>query len=151
MRRDTPMYPPEMLDPEADDGTMVASLDALSEAVVGHRIVSAKTVQDGSRNAGGLYGEDRGVELTLDSGRTVRLVPTSDCCAYTYAESVLLNPEKVDHVITGVGTTDGFETWHIYADLGDVLELNVAWSCGNPFFYGYGFSVQVQDPPEDPP
>ena len=43
----------------------------------------------------------------------------------------------------GVGTTDDFQTWHIYCDLGDILELDVAWSCGNPFYYGYGFDIDV--------
>ena len=44
----------------------------------------------------------------------------------------------------GVGTTDGFTRWHIYADMGDVLELEVGWSCGNPFYYGYGFNITVE-------
>jgi hypothetical protein len=51
----------------------------------------------------------------------------------------------VDHIILGVGTTDGYTTWHVYADAGDVLELAVGWSCGNPFYYGYGFTITVDD------
>ena len=43
----------------------------------------------------------------------------------------------------GVGTTGEYTRWHIYADLGDVLELTVGWSCGNPFYYGYGFYIDV--------
>jgi hypothetical protein len=54
-----------------------------------------------------------------------------------------LHPERVDHIITGVGTTGGYTTWHIYADMGDVLELSVGWSSGNPFYYGYGFDISV--------
>jgi hypothetical protein len=72
------------------------------------------------------------------------LVGNGDCCAYTELESFLLHPELVDHIITGVGTTDGYNTWHIYADIGDVLELSVGWSSGNPFYYGYGFDIQVK-------
>jgi hypothetical protein len=72
-------------------------------------------------------------------------VGSGDCCAYTELESFLLNPELVDHVITGVGTTDGYQTWHVYADMGDVLKLDVGWSCGNPFYYGYGFTIRVVD------
>lgn len=66
-----------------------------------------------------------------------------DCCAYTNLDAFLLNPELVDHIITGVGTTDAYQTWHIYCDLGDVLKLDVGWSCGNPFYYGYGFDIKV--------
>jgi len=43
----------------------------------------------------------------------------------------------------GVGTTAQYQTWHIYADWGDVLKLEVGWSCGNPFYYGYGFDIDV--------
>ena len=82
--------------------------------------------------------------ITLDDGRRVALRDTDDCCAYTELEAFLLHPERVDHIITGVGTTDGFTRWHIYADMGDVLELEVGWSCGNPFYYGYGFNITVE-------
>jgi hypothetical protein len=75
----------------------------------------------------------------------VFLVGTDDCCAYTELETFLLNVDKVDHIITGVGTTDGYTKWHIYCDFGDVLELTVGWSSGNPFYYGYGFAIIVED------
>ena len=48
-------------------------------------------------------------------------------------------------MITGVGTTDGYTTWHIYADMGDVLELSVGWSCGNPFYYAFRFHITVRE------
>lgn len=137
-------YPLEVSDPYDDDGTMQGNADDLAEAVVGHRIVSAeRKVFTYQRWPG--YG---GVELeqfviTLDNGTQVALANTDDCCAYTELESFLLHPELVDHIITGVGTTEGFEKWHIYADMGDVLELTVGWSCGNPFYYGYGFDIAV--------
>jgi hypothetical protein len=132
-------YPEELLDPYSDDGTMVESKEALAQTVVGHKIVAAEKrddLQDSWYNTTGLL-------LTLDDGRQVQMREVSDCCAYTEVEAFLLNPELVDHVITGVGTTDGYNTWHIYADAGDVLELTVGWSCGNPFYYGYGFAIQV--------
>lgn len=131
-------YKEEVLDEWDDDGTMVSSKEALEEAVVGHRIVS---VDQEWVNQG--WGRERVTMLTLDSGAKVQMVGESDCCAYTELRGFLLHPEMVDHVITGVGTTDGYTTWHIYADMGDVLELSVDWSCGNPFYYGYGFSIQV--------
>jgi hypothetical protein len=28
------------------------------------------------------------------------------------------------------------------------LELSVGWSAGNPFYYGYGFSIGVTSAPE---
>jgi hypothetical protein len=116
-----------------DDGTMPKSVDALAEAVVGHRIIDAEKV--------GSY--DGNIRLTLDDGTKVDIMSTYDCCAYTEVSAFLLDPAKVDHVITGVRTDDGYENWHIYADLGDVMELTVGWSSGNPFYYGYGFNISV--------
>jgi hypothetical protein len=137
-------YPPETLDEDSDDGTMPENVAALAEAVVGHRIVSVEKVATHPYTWNPGYVRSDTV-LVLDNGKRVSLVDTDDCCAYTELESFLLHPEMVDHVITGVGTTDGYETWHIYADLGDVLELKVGWSCGNPFYYGYGFDLVVTD------
>jgi hypothetical protein len=138
-------YPQEVLDEDSDNGTMPANVETLAEAVIGHRIVSA--VEDsyqapwyvGSKN----METKRGLVVTLDNGTQVRLSDESDCCAYTDLEAFLLHPDKVDHVIMGVGTTDEYTRWHIYADMGDVLELTVGWSCGNPFYYGYGFTIDV--------
>lgn len=126
-----------------DDGTMQANVDRLSENVVGRRIVSADRgeIPHPWRSGGTVIG----LIITLDNGKRVLLRNTDDCCAYTELENFLLHPEKVDHIITGVGTTDGFTRWHIYADLGDVLELEVGWSEGNPFYYGYGFDIVVQE------
>ena len=133
--------PPETLDPDYDDGTMPENVATLTEAVIGHRIVS---VEDGVQVADKWYGTRIATVITLDNGKRVSLVNTDDCCAYTELEAFLLHPERVDHIITGVGTTDGFTRWHIYADMGDVLELEVGWSCGNPFYYGYGFNITVE-------
>lgn len=118
-----------------DDGTMPASLERVSEAVVGHRIVAVE--QYGARWSPGLV-------ITLDDGTRARVKGVEDCCAYTQVEEFLLHADKIDHIITGVGTTDLYTTWHFYADAGDVLEMKVAWSCGNPFYYGYGFQVEVE-------
>lgn len=126
-------YPAEILGEDADDGTMPSNVDALREPVVGHRIVSAE--QSGAR-----------FTITLDNGTQVELADTDDCCAHTELDAFLLHPDRVDHIITGVGTTDGYTTWHIYADMGDVLELTVSWSSGNPFYYGYGFNITVTEP-----
>lgn len=125
-------YEEEQLHEDDDDGTMVESLKALSDEVVGHRIVSVDQ-------------EPRGIVITLDNGKRVVMVEIDDCCAYTEVEAFLLNPELIDHIIMGVGTTEGFTRWHIYADLGDVLQLTVGWSCGNPFYYGYGFDIVVKE------
>jgi hypothetical protein len=141
------LYPEESLDGFDDDGTMVSSKEALAEAVVGHRIVKAERIP---REVGTYY--TYSVEtfvITLDNGKEVRMVEQSDCCAYTDIESFLLNPELVDHMILGVGTTDGYTTWHIYADMGDVLKLDVSWSAGNPFYYAYGFNIAVEDIPKE--
>ena len=135
-------YPEEMLDSEDDDGTMPNSAAALADAVVGHRIVS---VEMGVPVVGEWWGPENATIITLDNGQRVEMVDTDDCCAYTELKAFLLNPELVDHMIMGVGTTDGYRTWHIFADAGDVLQLTVGWSCGNPFYYGYGFEIRVKD------
>lgn len=125
-------YPVEQFGPEEDDGRISENVGELETEVVGHRIIRAE------QGAGSLT-------LTLDNGKAVRLVDTDDCCAFTEVRGFTLHPEAVDHVITGVGTTDGATVWHIYADMGDILKLNVGWSCGNPFYYGYGFNIVVED------
>lgn len=124
-----------------DDGTMPENVEKLAEHVVGHKIVSAQRERDESANR--WWGDCNPFVITLDNGVKVALAATSDCCAYTDLVSFLLNVDKIDHVITGVGTTDGYTKWHVYADMGDVLELTVGWSAGNPFYYGYGFDIYV--------
>lgn len=114
------------------DETLHDNVVQLEDAVVGHRIVSAEATE---------YG---GLKITLDSGKQVFLSETNECCAYTELENFLLHPDKVDHIITGVGTTNGYTNWHIYADMGDVLELTVGWSAGTSY-YAYGFYITVEE------
>lgn len=138
-----PVYPPEVLDEyNEDNGTMPDNVETLKNAVIGHRIVSAKTERV---DRGSWYGNTEALVITLDNGKRVILADTDDCCAYTTLNSFLLQPDAVDHVILGVGTTGQYTKWHIYADFGDIMELEVGWSCGNPFYYGYGFDILVQD------
>lgn len=127
---------------------MPENVGELAEAVVGRRIVSVekgakRPVPEGGRHT--WWGRDTGTAITLDNGKRVFLVDTDDCCAYTELETFLLHADKIDHIILGVGTTEGFTKWHIYADMGDVLELTVGWSGGNGF-YGYGFDIHVVEP-----
>lgn len=136
-----PIYEEEILGTEDDDGTMVRSKNDLAQAVIGHKIVE---VRQGVKSADGFGGPLKGATLVLDNGQEVEMVGVGDCCAYTEVETFLLNADLVDHVIIGVGTTDKYNTWHIYADAGDVLKLTVGWSCGNPFYYGYGFNIRVK-------
>lgn len=133
-------YPEETLDSNDDDGTMPGNVAELAEAVVGRRIVSAEKATVEGRS----WGTASGLVLTLDDGSKVEMADTDDCCAYTALDSFLLDPNSVDHVIAGVGTTEGYTTWHIYADYGDILKLEIGWSCGNPFYYGYGFDIRVK-------
>lgn len=140
------MYPTEQLDGDYDNGTMPENVEALRERIVGRRIVSAE--KGTARVVDGPYGgfdphNAEGLIITLDNGDQVLLEDYSECCAYTTLEKFLLHPDKVEHIITGVGTTNKYQTWHIYADMGDVLELEIEWSCGNPFYYGYGFQIHV--------
>lgn len=135
-------YPVEKLDEYDDDGTMPENVDELRTAVIGRKIVHAdKGTPPKDMRYDGWH--DSGLRLTLDNGTQVWLVDTDDCCAHTYLESFFLDPASVDHRILGVGTTKEYTTWHIYADFGDVMRLSVEWSCGNPFYYGYGFKIGV--------
>lgn len=137
-------YPVEILGPDDDDGTMPENVEKLAEAVVGHRIVNVEKNAEIPK-AERYWGRSHGTAITLDSGKRVFLADTDDCCAYTELQDFLLHADKIDHIIMGVGTTDGYTKWHVYADLGDVLELTVGWSSGNPFYCGYGFDITVQD------
>lgn len=135
-------YPIESHD--EDDGTMTENVERLADEVVGHRIVKAERVE---RPVNSWWDSvtEMAFAITLDNGKKVVLADTNDCCAYTGLDNFLLHADRIDHIITGVGTTGGFQRWHIYADLGDVLELEVGWSAGNPFYYGYGFEIDVVD------
>lgn len=133
------LYPKEELSFDNDNGTIVANVNRLAESVVGHRIVKAEK----RPYCDPWYKGEQAFFITLDNGTEVRLVDTDDCCAFTYLESFLLHPERVDHIIMGVGTTEHYTRWHIYADFGDILELTTRWSAGNPFYYGYGFDIEV--------
>lgn len=134
-------YPKETLDPGSDDGTIVDNVERLEQAVVGHKIVSAE--RGSVPTSWG--GQRAGFIITLDNGKQVSLADTDDCCAYTSLDKFLLDPSMVDHIITGIGTTEQYSVWHIFADFGDIMKLEVGWSCGNPFYYGYGFDIQVID------
>lgn len=147
-------YPPDTLVTEDgyevdDDGTMPENIEALADAIVGHRIIKAEQTQVKATEFGSdsdyRWGGWEGLVLTLDDGRRVLLADTSNCCAYTSLQSFLLHPDKIDHIITGVATENGYTKWHIFADFGDVMELEVGWSSGNPFYYGYGFDIFVSN------
>lgn len=133
-------YPKETLSIRVDNGTMPENVEKLESALIGRKIKAAAygLVEEGYSR--------RAMVILLDDGTEVELYDTNDCCAYTALESFLLNAEKIDHMILGVGTTDKYDTWHIFADFGDVMEMKVGWSCGNPFYYGYGFDIRVKKP-----
>jgi len=118
-------YPTETLHEDYDDGTMPDNVDTLAAAVVGRRIISVeKDAKVKARYPSTYRPYETATVITLDDGRRVALRDTDDCCAYTELEAFLLHPERVDHIITGVGTTDGFTRWHIYADMDDTHTLN---------------------------
>jgi hypothetical protein len=143
MTRTPPNYPVEVLGENDDCGTMPENVATLAEAVIGHKIVAAVAGPVPGRYS--WQGTEMVLTLVLDNGKKVILRDTDDCCAYTALEKFMLDPSKVDHVILGVGTTEQYTRWHIYADFGDVMELQVGWSCGNPFYYGYGFDITVEE------
>lgn len=130
---------------EEDDGTMPSNIATLADAVVGQKIVKVEKGSLSVPERGYRWGASEGLIITLDNGKRVEMADTDDCCAYTALNNFLLHPDRVDHIITGVRTEGGYTHWHIYADMGDVLELEVGWSAGNPFYYGYGFDIEVKD------
>lgn len=139
------IYPPDQLAGYEDDGTMPDNVKDLENILVGRKIIKAET---GKRtyNNGWYETNQEGLILTLDNGKEFIVADTNDCCAYTQLESFLLHPENIDHAITGVETQDGYTKWFILADMNHVLDLNVEWSSGNPFYYGYGFEIAVTEP-----
>lgn len=136
-------YPIEGWGRNEDDGVMLENMRALQQEVVGERIVKAEIV--GPADDAPWYKKQKRFEITLSSGKKVFLRDTNDCCAFTELHAFLLHPESVNHVIMGVGTTEGYTKWHIFADFGDIMALTVDWSCGNPFYYVYGFEIKVEE------
>lgn len=130
--------PTEELGEYDDDGTIVNSVQELAGNIVGHRIVKVEQVVVSTT-----YYAKTVLQITLDTGKVVQVADDSDCCAYTELQAFLFNADKVDHIITGVRTEDGYGVWSFFADAGDILSLTVGWSSGNPFYYGYGFDVTV--------
>ena len=125
---------------ETENTQMEGSVEELASAVIGHRIISA--VHEGvPRDRWGNAYEDILV-LTLSNGNRVKIIDSSDCCAYTQLKAFMLSPSSINHVITSVGTSNGYTTWHIYAAMNDVLKINVAWDEGTGY-YGYGFKIKV--------
>lgn len=131
-------------DDEYEIDVMSSNVYTLAEGVVGHKIVKADWVERDFGDKYSWYGT-RQFEIELDNGRKVYLANTDDCCAYTELGDFLLNVELVDHMIMGVEADQSYETWHIYADMGDVLTLDVGWSSGNTGYYGFGFHIEVVD------
>lgn len=130
---------------ETSDETMQENAKELEDLVVGHRIVAAHVMSRKTKGFNPGYPSDEWFEIVLDNNKRVKLIDSSDCCAYTDLKDFLLNPQDLNHVITGVSTEEGFTKWHIYSDAINVLSLDVEWSEGNPYFYGYGFDIEVED------
>lgn len=139
------VYPQDTLNTDegqTDNGTMPDNVQALENALVGHRIVKAET--GFAKYHGDLWENySSGLILTLDTGQRWIIADTLDCCAYTELEKFLLHPENIAHTITSVETQDGWTKWFILADMAHVLDLDVSWSSGNPFYYCYGFDIAV--------
>jgi hypothetical protein len=134
---------PEYYDPDYDEKyeaeVMGSSVDELQNAVIGRRIVSVQK----AKYPATVYGRGEGVELTLDDGTRVLVADTDDCCAYTQVEDFKFL-EGVENAITSVNADKDFNKWFIYAGNAPVLEMDVAWSPGNPYYYGFGFEIRVE-------
>lgn len=123
-----------------DNGTMPKNVSEFSNTVIGHKIASVKrTLKKDS-----YIGKQEVTVFTLDDGSQVELINTNDCCAFTKLENIVEKLPFMDHIITDVVSSDGYSKWHIIADFGEVLELQIKWSAGNPFYYNYGFNIKVK-------
>lgn len=118
---------------------MGGSAAELEEAVVGRRILSVEK----AKYPGSVYGRGEGIRLSLDDGTTVFVANTDDCCAFTEVEDFEFL-ENTENVITSVETDEGFNKWFVYAGNAPVLEMDVAWSPGNPYYYGFGFEIRIE-------
>lgn len=139
-------YPIETLSKDDDDGIMPDNVADLASLVIGKRIVSAEVRKWEARKDPDSWHwrfNGKSLVLTLDDGTAFAIENTDDCCAYTELKAFIYHPDKVNNVITAVETEDGYTKWHVLADGADVLALTVDWSCGNPFYYGYGFDFRV--------
>lgn len=123
-----------------DDGTMEENIASFGNALIGRKIVKVEK-QEVSESE--YMSPETATVFILDNGDHVQIFNSHDCCAYTELEAVIEKLPTVDHAITGVVTSDRYDTWHILADLNEIMELNVSWSPGNPFYYGYGFYIKV--------
>jgi len=130
----------DYVSPDADDGTIVENLNSFNDALVGRRVVAVER----SKSSGRIYHSGSVTAFTLDDGSRVELSDTDDCCAYTQMEGIIEKLPDITHAITGVVSSDGYQNWHIMADFGEIMELKVGWSSGNPFYYGYGFDINVR-------
>lgn len=142
------IYPEDPLNQDVDDGTMPDNVQELEDALIGRKIVKVERRLIARNN--GYYIEDSSaIVLTLDNGQRYHVADTGSCCAYTELRSFLLHPENIDHAITSVETQDGYTKWFILADMAHVLDLEVDWSAGNPFYYSYGFDISVMEEEEN--
>lgn len=132
----------DYVSPYDDDGTIVENLNSFNDAMVGRKIVAVERIKPADRPYHSV------TTFTLDDGSCVELSDTDDCCAYTQMSGIIEKLPDITHAITGVVSSDGYQNWHIMADLGEIMELKVGWSSGNPFYYGYGFAINVR-PVED--
>jgi hypothetical protein len=129
-------------DSDYEAEVMGGNAKELQEAIVGHRIVGVDKAKPPKDQWWGR--RELAVRLTLDDGREVFIEDTDDCCAFTEVEDFKFL-EGVDNAVTSVTTEDGFSKWFIYADSVPVVDLKVAWSPGNPYYYGFGFNIIIKD------
>lgn len=123
---------------EQHDYMMLKNAEELEKLVVGQKIAEVRQVERPTR-----YNDiEKWLEIELKNGTTVQMVDSYECCAFTELNKFLLNFENIEHVITGVSTENNYETWHIYAAMGDVLTLDVGYDPSNGY-YGYGFEINV--------
>ena len=93
---------------------MPENVRELADAVVGHKIIAAEKGASVTRISEWRQPyQVTGTVLHLDNGVRVMLADSGDCCAYTELEAFLLHRKRIDHVITGVGTTGAHHLAHL--------------------------------------
>lgn len=137
---------------EYDDGQQASIKDNLEAALVGRKVVDmlprktelfALTDLEEAAEALNRTIPKGQLILVLDNGTLVRIEEQSDCCAWTSIDEVKRNLHLVDNVITSVNMSEDLCEFYILTDFGQAMHLSTSFSCGNPFYYAYGLTIEV--------
>lgn len=137
---------------EYDNGQQASIKDNLEAALVGRKVVDVlprksqlftlTAIEEAAEALNRTIPKGQLI-LVLDNGTLVRIEEQSDCCAWTTIDKVKRNLHLVDNVITSVNMSEDLCEFYILTDFGQAMHLSTSFSCGNPFYYAYGLTIEV--------